>query len=128
MSVTVMCVHGRCVYIFCPDPEKELIECLWKNKSVQKLLIIPAYFALHFFNVDLAMTINFSFQATNIMAKIQTKLLMCCQYRKDLLVSALKLLSFLILKIFCSHEVASHQQSWLLVNMGEVIPAYSAQS
>ena len=34
---------------------------------------------------------------------------------KELLVSDLKLLSFPILKIFCSHEVASYQQCWLLV-------------
>lgn len=46
---------------------------------------------------------------------------------KKLFVSDFKLLSFPILKIFYSHKVAPYQQCWLLVKMGEVIPAYSVQ-
>lgn len=78
--------------------KKSSLNVCGKNKSVQKLLIIPAYFALLFFNVDLAMTTTFSFQATNIMAKIQTKLLMCCQYRKGIACFSLEVTLLLHLK------------------------------
>lgn len=44
------------------------------------------------------------------------------------MVLAKRFILFPILKIFCSHEVAPYQQSWLHVNMAEVIPTYSAQS
>lgn len=81
--------------------------------------------------MDLSVTINFSFRVTNVMAKIQKfKLRYLCavNIEKELLAADVTLVSFPILKIFCSREVASSQQRWLLFNTGEVIPTYSAQS
>lgn len=98
-----------CVYILEKDLNAYRKPEIYRNHKKSWIFFFP-----YLFKMNLATTINFSFWTTDVM-------------EKKLFVSDFKLLSFPILKIFCSHKVAPYQPCWLLVKMGEVIPAYSVQ-
>lgn len=103
-----------CVYIFSGEISPVLEKDLNAYRKPEIYRNHWENFFPYLFKMNLATTINFSFWTTDVT-------------EKKLFVSDFKLLSFPILKIFCSHKVAPNQQCWLLVNMGEVIPAYSVQ-